>query len=398
MLNRHPRIVICTASVGCGHTRAATAIRHAIRRARPDASVRIIEVLDYAPRWFVTGYRDAYLAAIARVPALAGRMYDATDRPARRPGLSGAIESRALDRLLHSPCLAKADVIVATHFLAARVLAFAKQRGVGPAFLAPLAVCVTDRHPHGVWLVPGADLMLVASPDAANIASAATGAPSLSCGIPIDGDFGAANTCRRDLRIPERRPVLLACGGGLGLGGIDLAVNAALTHRGEFHVVAVCGRNEDLRRRLEPLTREPRPGMPSCQVMGFTTRMPELMAIAGVMVGKPGGLTTAEALASGLPAVLLKPIPGQEERNASQLVEAGAAMLVPDPARAGDAAVDLLLDSARVARMRQAARAMGNPRAADDAAAAILDLAEAKRDAAIREVKPVAGAMMTLST
>jgi hypothetical protein len=48
--------------------------------------------------------------------------------------------------------------------------------------------------------------------------------------------------------------------------------------------------------------------------------------------------------------------------------------------------------------MCQAARAMGNPRAADDAAAAILDLAEAKRDAAIREVKPVAGAMMTLST
>ena len=63
----------------------------------------------------------------------------------------------------------------------------------------------------------------------------------------------------------------------------------------------VCGKNEELRARLEPLARQPAPGAPSCDVLGYTTQMPGYMGAADVMVGKPGGLTTAEAAASGLP-------------------------------------------------------------------------------------------------
>jgi processive 1,2-diacylglycerol beta-glucosyltransferase len=62
------------------------------------------------------------------------------------------------------------------------------------------------------------------------------------------------------------------------------------------------------------------------KVVGYTTAMDEYMAASDLIVGKPGGLTTSEALASGLVFVIVSPIPGQEERNADHLLEEGAAI------------------------------------------------------------------------
>ncbi len=117
------------------------------------------------------------------------------------------------------------------------------------------------------------------------------------------------------------------------------------------------------------------PGAPSCDVLGYTTDMPDLMAIASVLVGKPGGLTTAEACARGLPMVLLKPIPGQEERNAERLVSLGAAILQPDPLTAGRLAGDLAMNIDRLAPMRDAAGRAGRSDAASVVARHVVALA-----------------------
>ena len=61
-------------------------------------------------------------------------------------------------------------------------------------------------------------------------------------------------------------------------------------------------------------------------MVGFTTEMDELMTAADLFVGKPGGLTTSEVLAKGVPMVVINPIPGQEERNSDHLLEQGAAI------------------------------------------------------------------------
>jgi processive 1,2-diacylglycerol beta-glucosyltransferase len=375
--SRPPRIAICTAAVGCGHTRAAYALRAGLRAAMPGCIVRIIEALDHAPRWFVGGYRDGYLATIARLPRMAGWMYDACDRPSKGLGIGGHIERAALGRFINHPCLARADVVVTTHFLCARVLSDMRKRRL---LDAPLVVSVTDQHPHGMWLVPHADRLLVASESARNIAigSGICATRVHSTGIPIDPAFGAFTdrlAVRRALRLPEDRPIALVCGGGLGLGGMDATVRALLDQPGERHVVAICGNNTQLRDTLLPLACPPRRGEPSCDVLPFTTKMPEYMGAADVMVGKPGGLTTAEAAASSLPMILLRPIPGQEERNAARLVHAGAAALEPDPGRAGAAAAALLTDPPRLRTMRQRAAELGRSRAAADGAAIVLSLA-----------------------
>jgi processive 1,2-diacylglycerol beta-glucosyltransferase len=92
--------------------------------------------------------------------------------------------------------------------------------------------------------------------------------------------------------------------------------------------------------------------------------MDKYMAAADLMVGKAGGLTTSESLARALPMALIEPIPGQEERNADHLLEAGAAIRCNNLPAAAWKIAALLDDSARLARMRDAAKNLGRPGAA----------------------------------
>jgi processive 1,2-diacylglycerol beta-glucosyltransferase len=135
----------------------------------------------------------------------------------------------------------------------------------------------------------------------------------------------------------------------------------------------ICGRSEELKGRLDArAAARPRGISPALHVVGYTTEMDEYMAAADLLVGKPGGLTSSEALARGLALVIVHPIPGQEERNADHLLEAGAAIRCNNlPALAWK--IDRLLDDpARLAAMRANARRLARPHAAADIATALV--------------------------
>jgi processive 1,2-diacylglycerol beta-glucosyltransferase len=130
--------------------------------------------------------------------------------------------------------------------------------------------------------------------------------------------------------------------------------------------------------------------------MGYTDRMHELMKISDLFIGKPGGLTTSEALACGLPMVIVSPIPGQEERNSDHLLEEGAALRCNEMTTVAFKLDRLLEDPERLACMAARARALGRPEAAgqvvrtllaDEMPPLILDLEqrEAMTQAAARE-------------
>jgi processive 1,2-diacylglycerol beta-glucosyltransferase len=114
-----------------------------------------------------------------------------------------------------------------------------------------------------------------------------------------------------------------------------------------------------------------RPG--DFRVLGFTEDMPGLMGAADILLSKPGGMTTAEALARGLPMLILDPIGGQEERNSDVLLEAGAALKCTEVTLVAHKLSKLLDDPARLRRMSENARALGNPNAAADIARIVLE-------------------------
>jgi processive 1,2-diacylglycerol beta-glucosyltransferase len=144
-------------------------------------------------------------------------------------------------------------------------------------------------------------------------------------------------------------------------------VNGLLDLQKPWQIVAIAGKAEKARKRLEEISRHAgklASGALRLVPIGFTTEMDKYMAAADLLVGKAGGLTTSEALARVLPMALIEPIPGQEERNADHLLEAGAAIRCNNLPAAPWKIAKLLDDPARLNRMRDASRAMGKPGAA----------------------------------
>jgi processive 1,2-diacylglycerol beta-glucosyltransferase len=180
-------------------------------------------------------------------------------------------------------------------------------------------------------------------------------------GIPIAAKFSDpidAAAIRKRMGLRDDLPVLLVLGGGFGMGPVVEMLMALNRFESAAQIVVVCGRNEELRGEVAALDhRHP------THVLGFASNMHELMAVADLILTKPGGLTTSEALALGKPMLILDPIPGQESANSDFLLEQGVAAKVNRvedlPFRLGR-----LLGSAKLVAMAKAARSLGKPEAA----------------------------------
>jgi processive 1,2-diacylglycerol beta-glucosyltransferase len=151
---------------------------------------------------------------------------------------------------------------------------------------------------------------------------------------------------------------------------VERLFQSILTIETPLELVVVTGRNEQLKERLEQADR---PERHHVKVLGFTTQIDELMAVADVVVSKPGGLTTSEALARGAAMAVVNPIPGQESRNSDFLLENGAAIKINHLATLPFKLRRLLEDPARLAQLKQNARRLGRPEAAFEVARAALE-------------------------
>lgn len=361
--------MILTGSIGSGHTRAAMAVREAMLRSRTADTAEVIDVLEHAAPGFRALYRDAYIALIERAPGAVGWLYRSSDTTE-----GGAVRRRiqrlALARMRRLIADERPDTIVCTHFLAAELVSGMVGRG---EWRGTLAVVVTDLDAHAMWAVcPRADRWFVAMDETTEIL-VGKGVPReriVVTGIPILGAFAAhmpeRGSIRDALGLCPAAPMLLVSGGGVGVSNLAGTLKQILGVDHECSAALVCGRNEPLRRRAEQIVAEHRgTSRVRCAVLGFTDRMHELMHAADLALGKPGGLTSSEALAMGLPMAILHPVPGQEERNSDHLLEWGVAVRLNSPESVGWRLRALLEDRTRLRAMREAALRRARPFAAD---------------------------------
>ena len=363
-----PRVLLLSATSGAGHVRAAQALEKAFS-ARGDCLVEHIDALQYVSKLFQRIYDKAYISMVQRAPELMGVLYDRTDQPWQHPR-----RRLALDRLNTGPMIRllkriQPDLCVATHFLPAEIIAWliAKRK-----LLARNAIVVTDYDVHAMWLCRTVDRYYVALEEAKEYL-ARIGVPReklLVTGIPIDPLFAApVSRCdaRKQLGLDATATVILISAGGYGIGPLEQLVKDLLALQRPWQIVAIAGKSEKTRKRLEEIARGAgnlQSGSPRLFAVGFTSEMDKYMAAADLMVGKAGGLTTSEALARALPMALIEPIPGQEERNADHLLEAGAAIRCNNLPAAAWKIAALLDDSQRFSRMKDATRSLGKPSAA----------------------------------
>jgi processive 1,2-diacylglycerol beta-glucosyltransferase len=325
----YKKVLILSASVGAGHLRAAEAMEKTFKLAGAAEEIRNIDVLNYTNPLFRRLYGKAYIDMVNKMPEVLGWMYDSLDKPWQN-------ERRrlALDRLNTKPLVKlleeyKPDIAVCTHFLPAEIISWLKAK---KRIFCPQAIVVTDLDVHAMWLCHHFEQYFVALNET-RVHLEKLGIPGEKItvsGIPIDPIF-AEHKDKAEMRekygLKKNKLTILVSAGGFGVGKIEHLLESLSEMQTPSQVLAICGRNEELKTKLENLSAEKLNNeRVNFKPIGFTTAMDEYMSASDLIVGKPGGLTTSEALAKGLIFVIVNPIPGQEERNSDHLLEKGCAI------------------------------------------------------------------------
>ncbi|HTL41004.1 MAG TPA: glycosyltransferase [Pseudolysinimonas sp.] len=358
------RVLILSAGVGAGHNSAAAALEKACATRSDVAEVGVLDVLEVS-----TGlYRDllgkGYFVLVEGVPWLVEWGYDVSDRPFRSRGLLDPWTAANSLPTVSAIKKFRPTVIVCTHFLPAQLVASLVLRGV---IDAKTAVVTTDYDFQGLWLTSAFHAFFVAREEG-RVQLTALGLPAdrvAATGIPI---ITAADAPPH--RDPNRPAQLLISAGASGGDYATAVVRQTMHMRSDFTATVVCGRNDELRQRIEQLVA---PAGDRYRVLGYTSEMRQLLRDADLFIGKPGGLSASECMAAGLPMVLVNPIPGQEERNGDYLMEQGAAVRCNTPTTIGWKIDEILREPGRLQRMQAAAARLGRPQAAQDVITGLLD-------------------------
>jgi UDP-N-acetylglucosamine:LPS N-acetylglucosamine transferase len=291
------RVLIVTTDIGEGHDLPARQLAEGLREESPGIEAQIVDGVEAMGRVLSAVLKDNS-RAVFRMP---GWLFDFQHwlairfAPTRRlgNGLMYLLGRRGLLRLVRR---AAPDVVVSTYPGTTAVLATLRRRG---RLDTPVVSAITDLAELQHWAAPGVDLHLVTHeesiPEVRRIAPPSAirwvrGLTSPGFTEPADAADG-----RREFDLPGGVPVVVVSGGGWGVGDLNGAVAESLASDPSAHVVILCGRNEELRARMDAaFGAEPR-----VRVSGFTDRMSELFAAADVLVHSTAGLTVLEAWIRG---------------------------------------------------------------------------------------------------
>jgi processive 1,2-diacylglycerol beta-glucosyltransferase len=365
-----PRILVLSASVGAGHLRAAEAVELALRQIVPEATVKNVDVLTLTNAAFRRVYGKAYLDLVNKAPHALGYFYDLLDQPhppgtQRSDRLRLAVQKLNLKPFIRSLTEEPWDLIINTHFLPAEIIASLRKDG---RFQAPQVTVTTDFETHRLWVHEPCEHYFTATQEGALYLQSWGVAPEQTTvtGIPIHPAFSEPKdraACLAQWGLKGDRPVILQLAGGFGVGPIAKLYRALLAVEEPLEILVGTGRNETAKQQLDEIAP---PARHRVIVFGFTNQVGELMTCADLVMSKPGGLTTSEALACGAAMVIVNPIPGQESRNSDYLLEKGAAIKVNNTATLAYKLTALLRDPPRLAQLKANARRLGRPRAAFD--------------------------------
>ncbi len=191
----------------------------------------------------------------------------------------------------------------------------------------------------------------------------------LPLGIPIKGKFSKTvpkAEARERFGLDPDKPTLLVMGGSMGHGNMAANIKRldALECADDFQIISVCGNNEEEREKIDKFKAHARRTILN---YGFVDFIDVLMDASDIIISKPGGLTTSEALAKRLPMIIVNPIPGQEARNTAFLLNNGAAMAASKTCPVDELVFSLMSDGGRrISLMREAIDILRRPDSARD--------------------------------
>jgi UDP-N-acetylglucosamine:LPS N-acetylglucosamine transferase len=325
------RVLILTASVGEGHDLPARLLGEQISRQRPDVEVRIEDGLQ-SMGWFVRLIsEDAPRLVFFRLrwlwDAAFWTMVELAPTRALAQALLTRLGGRRLLRLIDS---VKPDVVVSVYPQTTEVVASLRRSG---RLQVPAVGAITDIAALNYWAARGIDLHLVVFEDSiaeVERVAGADGAIRVVRGFtrPEFHEPRDRADARRALGIEQDGKLVLVSGGGWGVGDLEGAIEASLRDGEVTTVVCLCGRNDELQRRL----RERFGAEPRARIEGFTDAMNDWLAAADALIHSTGGLTVFEAHMRGCPTISYGWGRGHLRRHNAAFAKFGFADVVARPA------------------------------------------------------------------
>lgn len=355
-------LMILSGQLGAGHHQAARALALANQNTSVFYEVEIFDLMKILhPRWHVLE-KQLFEHSVKSFPVLYGYLYQKTRHTFVEQKLLQRMGMLFGYRLLELIKLRTPDAIVSTFPIASLAISALKASG---RLDIPFTTVITDHTDHNFWIQPHTDLYCVGSEYTKECLLRKDIPPSriTVTGIPIDPGFqSSANTAifNKNLDLLPHQPTILLMGGGCGI--MDDSMTQLLQKAKQldaFQWVVVCGNNHKLYNHLQ----HEYTMLPHVHILGYVDPIYEIMAISDLLITKPGGLTTSEALSLELPMILTNPLPGQEQDNAKFLTESGAALLVRHAEELIETVEIILQNPDTIKKMKQQALKIKKPAA-----------------------------------
>ncbi len=360
------KVLILHGQPGMGHLMVAKSIKEAFLKKYPDIEVRDADSFDFCFRLFKYGYPFLYNHIVFRLPIIYKTVY-------------GNYENKFIQNIIEQVSLLftkkqrfisfindfAPDFILFTNPLPLQLVSLIREKNI--ANILSATVC-TDFGFHPMWHNLDVNYYFVANekikesfikkgvePEAIKIT-----------GIPIRQKFNKIIDQQKvlaKLNFEQNHPVLLIVGGQLSYNEL-LKMVVKIKERNnnvQFVIVAVCDKSLYKKLKTSKLKNDD-----SVRLFGLVDNLEEFMSVSDLIISKSGGSTTAECLAMGLPMVVKRVIPGQEEDNIEYLVENKAGLRVKNIEEMVEKIIDLFSHPEKLAEMKERCKKIAIPKAADD--------------------------------
>ncbi len=357
------RALIFTVTTGQGHNQVAKVLWDNLQG--NGVETLLVDAFEYITPMLKDAINQGYLVSTKRIPRIYAkgyRMLEKRDAESHESLLARMLNGVLARKLIKCVEDFQPDVIVCTHVFAAIMVSYVtnklnhKIKTVG---------IVTDFTMHPYWEDAHMDYYITASELLNNQAYKKGITPDeiVPIGIPINPKFATKNEktyARSFLGIDDKKTILVMSG-SMGFGKIANMIKKLDRSDIDFQIISVCGYNERLKQKIDKTQFRHK-----VYNYGFTDKVDLLMDASDCIVTKPGGLTTSEALAKGLPMIIANPIPGQEDRNEEFLLNNGAAIKISPTFPIDEALFTIFSTDVRLKSMRDMVEVLGKPNSTRD--------------------------------
>jgi processive 1,2-diacylglycerol beta-glucosyltransferase len=367
------KVLLLYISEHSGHHCASRAIESALKQLDPAVETMNINSFNHTNPILEKVINRAYMSVVKYKPEIWDYLYDNPKVLKNTQNLRDTFHRFNTGKFKNLLDSFAPDIIVCTQAFPCGMIAdYKRSFGVD----IPLVGVLTDYAPHSYWIYNNVDLYIVPSDETGKKLSdnGIDPAKIKAFGIPIEPKFRSAVNDRagvlEKLSISPDRDCVLIMGGTQGLGPIKEMIRLIDNSPVNAQCIIASGTNKGLCRWFRRRSFRKKP---IC--LSYTDNINELMGISKLIITKPGGITTAEALAKGIPMLIVNPLPGQEAMNTKYLLEQGVAVKAQSPEDAVIILEELLYNTDKLNTMSRKARQISKPDSSVNIARQILEIA-----------------------